>query len=608
MASILVERSVRLAASPAEIWPLIIDTDRLNRLLGLKPVRYTPIDEPGSGARLLAETRLGGFHTVYEEQPYEWTYRKRFGVLRRFRGGPLAWMRVGWRLEPLAAEEGGAEAGTELAVTFEALPRLAVLRPIAWLNLRRAAAGMLALGRAIDAHVRDGAPSPFLKPVSPSDDAALARAHAALRERGVEETLAALLVGHVRDAADADCVKMRPYELADLWQRDRREVLVAFLHAVPAGLLVLSWAIVCPSCRTASQEVRSLEEVSTEGHCQLCDIAFELELDRAVEATFAPSPVVRTVPSQMFCIAGPARTPHVLTQAMVPAGGEARVEAPPEPGRYRFFVRGGARATVELVRDGPAEAAVAIDAAHVTPVEVALRPGGTLVVTNADAEGRHVKIEHLAYASAAATAHAVSTVPEFRAIFSRDLLKRGTPLKVARVAVLFTDLTGSTALYSAVGDAAAFRLVDDHFDVLREAVASAGGTVVKTMGDAVMASFPDDLDCVRGAVACLERFEAWRHAREHGALVGLKLGLYTGACYVVTANGILDYFGQTVNVAARLQHLAGSGEIVLERTTRAALPPELAGQLVAEDELDVRVKGVAEPIPIVKMRLRGQPT
>ena len=102
-----------------------------------------------------------------------------------------------------------------------------------------------------------------------------------------------------------------------------------------------------------------------------------------------------------------------------------------------------------------------------------------------------MKIERLEFASAAATAHVVSTLTEFRTIFSSDLLKRGTPLKVARAAVLFSDLTGSTALYSQVGDAAAFRLVDDHFDVLRAVVDAHEGVFVKTMGDAVMAAFVD---------------------------------------------------------------------------------------------------------------------
>src|SRR5439155_24599881 len=111
--------------------------------------------------------------------------------------------------------------------------------------------------------------------------------------------------------------------------------------------------------------------------------------------------------------------------------------------------------------------------------EVRVKPGAEIAVRNDTGRERHVKLERLEYASNAATAHELATLAEFRSLFSGDLLKRETPLKVARAAILFSDLTGATALYTEVGDAAAFRLVDDHFDVLRESVAAHAWAVVK---------------------------------------------------------------------------------------------------------------------------------
>jgi adenylate cyclase len=219
------------------------------------------------------------------------------------------------------------------------------------------------------------------------------------------------------------------------------------------------------------------------------------------------------------------------------------------------------------------------------------------------AETRHVKIERLQFATLAATAHEVSTLDEFRTIFSSELLKRGTPLKVARAALLFSDLTGSTALYTRVGDAAAFRLVDDHFDVLKAAVQSHEGVLIKTMGDALMASFVDAGKCARAAIESLERFEAFRAKAKHGDLVGLKLGLYAGACYVVTANGALDYFGQTVNVASRVQHLAESGELVLPHEVFAALSDGERARLGVRERFEARVKGVEAPLDLVRVVL-----
>ncbi|CAN5234479.1 hypothetical protein BH09MYX1_BH09MYX1_48970 [soil metagenome] len=601
MTPVIVTGSVDLASRVEDVWPLIIDTDRMNRLIGMDAVEYKPIGDPTTTpARFLAETRISGFKVRYEEAPFEWTYLREFGVHRRFLEGPMDYLRMRWTLSPGVVAEGGFEGGTKLSITFETQPKLALLKPVAWLGGRRAVQNLLALGESIDRHVRDNAPSPFLKPAAPADIEAVARAEARLVERGVEKELAGKLAAWVRDCADADAMRMRPFELADEWEVDRRSLLRAFLHGVPAGLVELRWAIVCPSCRGPSQEVSELSQVSLEGHCHMCDIAFELELDQAVEATFHPHPSVRSVTDQVFCIGGPARTPHVLAQANLAQGEIRPIMVPTELGRYRLFGRGGARATVRVEEGAPDEVSAVFENEKIEPVEIVIAPAGTIAVENKEPDPRHVKLERLLYASAAATAHVVSTLPEFRSIFSSDLLKRETPLKVARVAILFSDLTGSTALYTDVGDAAAFRLVDDHFDVLRKAIAKHDGVLVKTMGDAVMAAFVDERACLAAAVSCLETFEEFRAQAKHGTRTHLKLGLFGGACYVVTANAALDYFGQTVNVASRLQHLAESGEIVIEE--RLADDARKLGGLAVSEKFEARVKGVAEPLSLVRLR------
>ena len=117
-------------------------------------------------------------------------------------------------------------------------------------------------------------------------------------------------------------------------------------------------------------------------------------------------------------------------------------------------------------------------------------------------------------------------------------------------------------MYERVGDMKAFDLVRLHFGFLRESISRNSGALVKTIGDAVMASFSDPRDAVRAALdmhARIARFNA--EAGEE--LIALKMGAHTGACLAVTLNGRLDYFGQAVNLAARVQALSEGNEIVL---------------------------------------------
>jgi adenylate cyclase len=607
MDAVVITRSIHLGGSPEKVWPLISDTDRFNRLLGMGEVHYRPIDPADkSGARFVAETRAGGFRLTYDELPFEWSQGKAFSVHRTMHGGPVASLTWRCTLERTRAAEGGGalEGGTRASLRLEIVPRLWVFRPVAWLNATQVASRFADLGAAIDAHVTAGAPSPYVGPVSPSDPERIQAAVARLESEGVAGALADRIGTLVREGADADVVRMRPFEQADRWGEDRRATLRAFLRAVPVGLVELRWGLVCPSCLTSTDEARALDEITTDAHCQLCDITYALDLDRAVEATFRPHPSLRRVPEAAFCMGGPARTPHVVAQATAPAGGDAALDVPTDPGRYRLFARGGATAMVQVEGNaGPSLVEATLSSSGIDPAQIVAAPGAVVRLHNALGEARHAKIERTEFANAAATAHAVSTLGEFRTLFARDLLKRGTPLKVARAALLFTDLTGSTALYTRVGDAAAFRLVDDHFDVLRAVVTEFDGVIVKTMGDAVMAAFEDDRQCARAGIEALRRFEAFRTKQAHGELVDLKVGLFGGACYVVTANGALDYFGQTVNVASRVQHLAGSGEVVLPAETYESLRPNDRASLAVVDRFEARVKGVADPLPLVRARM-----
>ncbi len=597
MRPIAITAALHLSASPDDVWRFVSDTDRTNRVIGSGPVEYTPVEEDApTSARFVGHTKAGGLSLTYDEMPFEWSQGRALRVERRMRGGLLESYVLAWSLEPNGS-------GTAVSVRLELTPRFAVLRPFVWFEGKGIVAKLVAFAESIDAHVRTSAPSPFAAQTTPVNEALLSDGVDRLVRSGIRAPLAARIASHVRDASDPDLVRIRPFELADVMKEERREVLCAMLHGVPAGLFDLRWAIVCPSCNTASELAASLEEVKPEGHCQLCDISFELDLDRAVEATFVPHESIRKVENQMFCIGGPARTPHVWSQTNLSPGDTRALAAPRETGRYRVFARGGAVASIEVDAGAPAEVRLSLTDGGMRPPEASVAPGGSIAVTNTTREARHVKVERLGYANDAATAHYLSNVDDFRRLFSRDLLKRGTALKITRVVILFSDLTGSTALYTSVGDAAAFRFVDDHFDVMRDAIVENGGIIVKTMGDAVMASFRDPSECLRAAREALAAFEAFRASHEHGAKVGLKLGAFAGPCYVITANGALDYFGQTVNVASRVQHLASSGEIVVPGELLASLGDDDRRTFHESAPFEARVKGVDGSLSLIRLTL-----
>lgn len=196
--------------------------------------------------------------------------------------------------------------------------------------------------------------------------------------------------------------------------------------------------------------------------------------------------------------------------------------------------------------------------------------------------------------------------PLFRQVLGEQILPPAHSLGVDHLAVFFSDLKSSTLLYQRLGDAAAFALVREHFEVVFRAVEAHGGAAVKTMGDGVMGTFFDNAAALRGVMEAVRGLQAvnQRAGLQGDERLRLKVGLYAGPCIVVTLNHRLDYFGSTVNIAARLSALAQGDEILLGETIlqqpEARDLVERSGSLTA---LDTSLRGVLQPVPIYRLRL-----
>ena len=134
------------------------------------------------------------------------------------------------------------------------------------------------------------------------------------------------------------------------------------------------------------------------------------------------------------------------------------------------------------------------------------------------------------------------------------------------LAILFADISGSTRLYETLGDALARQRVADCLSVLTEAIQQCGGTVIKTIGDEVMSTFPSAEVAVRAACAMQESL-AERAALSKTPLT-IRVGLHYGPALIEAG----DVFGDVVNLAARIVGLAKANQILTSRQTVDSLP------------------------------------
>jgi class 3 adenylate cyclase len=201
----------------------------------------------------------------------------------------------------------------------------------------------------------------------------------------------------------------------------------------------------------------------------------------------------------------------------------------------------------------------------------------------------------VAWNDQAVTAADVSTVQAFRDWFAAQALRPNVQLGITHLAILFTDVRGSTQLYRLIGDAPAFGRVLEHFDVLRRSVDDHAGALIKTIGDAIMAAFLDPAQGVAAALDILRGMAELNRTRADYPL-RLKLGLHAGPAIAVTLNERLDYFGTTVNIASRLEGQAQGDDLIVsaEVMRQPAVQRLLRDNHVATEEFTARLKGFVD--------------
>ena len=582
---------------PEAIWPLLADTVRFNEAAGLP--RYEVSESLQDDGTVLFEGRLkrGPMTLAWREIPQNWVTGRWFEHRREFHKGPLKEMTARLDLRP-DADGRGCQADYTLTVTPANLLGHLVLRAGFFESTAKTFAGLAA---DADRFAAGASPFPFTfnapKP-SPEVRERVAELVARIEEGPHGHGLARRLADHLLTAQEGDLVHLRPLALARDWQVEERAMTELCLEAVRAGLLTMRWDLLCPRCRVAKEAVPALDGLPEGAHCPSCNIDYGRDFSRNVELSFAPAPTVRALGSGEHCLFGPMSTPHIWIQRRLEPG-ETLTEACTLPsGRYVFrTLEAGPECAVDLPEGGAlTEVMLGDDSVR----EGAPGRPGAVVLRNLAARPLTAIVEERRWVKDALTADRVTALQAFRDLFSDQVLRPGDEVAVARIALLFTDLRRSTDLYGRIGDAAAYHLVRDHFAFLGAIVRRPNGAVVKTIGDAVMAAFVAPDDALAAAMAVQREVSAF-NAQEREA-VTIKLGLHEGPCIAVTLNGRLDYFGTTVNMAARLQGKSEGGDLVLSEAV--AEDPRVAALLEGLDCVSetTALKGFDKPVAFRRVR------
>ncbi|MEZ4363928.1 MAG: DUF5939 domain-containing protein [Kofleriaceae bacterium] len=568
-----------LPAAPDPLWRVISDTSRLNRALGVAEMKFE-----ARGQELWGVAKNGGVRHEWLEVPWNWVAGQWLTCVRVYRRGFSKVMYAIHRLEPL-------ERGCRVYLYFGAVPR----GPLGAAALRL---GFPSLGRgyqqllpAIAERLEAIRPAQLELPapeLSPQAVQRLDAVRAQLIEEGLLREGVERLLEWIRAGDEADLYRIQVLERARAWNLDERELLRVALHATRAGVLTLSWDTICPHCRGVTQENPALGTLRSAASCPVCDVEFDTLSERAVEVTFHVHSSIRDVAKRYFCSAEPATKDHIHAQLVVPAGQVAVISPQLPVGRYRMRRHGEQR---YAYLDVDASGADVVRWSDEDGAVVRAAPGAAVEIENDDARDRLFILERARWVDHALRPGQLLSLPDFRDLFSEDYVAADVQLAVGEQTLLFTDVVGSTAFYVERGDPGAFVEIKRHFDEVFAIVAEHHGVAIKTIGDAVMAAFVSPVDAVRASHAIHRAFSPQRA----DSAIRLRISLNTGPCIAVRFNANIDYFGGTVNIAAKLQSLAEAWQVAMSEATYQA--PGVQEYLREQDATTVALSYTSKALP-----------
>jgi class 3 adenylate cyclase len=387
-----------------------------------------------------------------------------------------------------------------------------------------------------------------------------------------------------------------PFDFAKQKKIREKKAISLFLYSSKAGIFDLRWNQICPCCGGIHSNHSSINSLNNRDYyCYLCDETIQTALDEWIDVTFKYNPSVFSIlkcideenqyeyASEFFSanlIFDRRRISEINRRTLdfqfIESGETKDFSITPEVGKPYKIVSFDFHDAIHFEK---AKKSKSSDS-HIYDIEI-LKNHSSLIQNKLYAVPTTFRIkntldkkvgililEHLEDSSVLRpqfkkflTGKMLLNNQLFRDLYKSDAIDKDLSLNIKSLTVLFSDLKGSTALYGLMGDIKAYDFVNKHFDVLTKCIDSNNGSVIKTIGDAVMASFNEPINGINASFDIIKKMRKLAVSEKMTNDTGIKIGLNEGSALAVNLNNSIDYFGQAVNIAARVQGLAESNEI-----------------------------------------------
>ncbi|MCZ8155676.1 MAG: DUF5939 domain-containing protein [Leptospira sp.] len=462
-----------------------------------------------------------------------------------------------------------------------------------------------------------------------------------LLEKKLDQNLVNLLETFIKESDDLSLFRINPYYFAKDHSLSENQSIDLFLYSAKAGIFFMEWLLLCPRCGDPVKNFNKLLHVQNQYHCEFCRRDYQTYIDDSIKISFTIHPDIRKISfhDPLNLTIEDYQYKYLFSrEGKIPGLGNKFTVFFRNRERFLKFIEPGETIEADLVaekgflegndlfhhvdfliqvkedsKNDTNEIKAIFENDQLTVNQYEIKPGNykfeiinksnlkipfSVYQLDEDFLTSKFNIEFDPYL----TAKSLLNNKTFRDIFKGEDIVGASGLSIKDVTLLFTDLKGSTSLYERIGDLKAFSLVQQHFDEVAQVIVRNSGVLIKTIGDAIMASFLNPYDAMKASIEMLEAIENFNQ-RQHNKEIILKIGIHSGSSIAVTLNERIDYFGQIVNIAARVQGVAEGEEICF---TREIFNFPNVDELVQNGKLEMEehlLKGLSKEIPIYKFSM-----
>lgn len=544
---------VPLKSEASAIWEWLSDSSRINRALGMG--KRLEIERDG---QLIVRTKMLGIVQEWIELPWSWVSGESIIVDREYNTGFAKYNHSIFYFKD-----------NSLYIYMGFTPSSLLSKSLLTVGVKSVVADLANLLSEIDSELMSGmaVPSFFTKSIDSLNDEQKVLLNSSLescKSSGMDDDIISRIYDLICLGDELDLYRIRLKELSVKWDLDERKLLRNFLIATKHNVFKMSWDIICPSCLGPRTEVSELVDLLNVDHCEACKIKFETDGENSIEVTFKVNPKIRAVEKLQFCAAEPARKKHIKVQWSSKDNFVKKSLYLPS-GEYRLRVLGHDGSMFLSISDS-GESDVLVD---LSGSEIKVNNLFTINIPN-EIENGIVIIEDKDADPMALRPRDVFSISDFKKLFSEQELGQGIQLYLGEQTILFTDIVSSTKYYESFGDKYAFEEIKKHFGDVYRVFEEFNGVIIKTIGDAVMASFPSPLLALKACEKVHEIFNP-NHTNYN---FQLRMSSHIGKVIGVNSDTGIDYFGNTVNVAAKLQNIADDQQLGVSDEFFKSLGPD----------------------------------